>query len=78
MVILWEMKSMVQIAGQENADAINQQNKKAEDDAKANSNNIYDVPGYVIDKDGNKKEGKITIEFESIAAKLGKKKTLQI
>lgn len=46
---------MVQIAGQENADAINQQNKKAEDDAKANSNNIYDVPGYVIDKDGKKK-----------------------
>lgn len=73
---LGDMKSMIQIAGQENADAINQQNKKAEDDAKANSQNIYEVDGYVIDKEGNKKEGKITIEFESIAAKLGKEKNI--
>jgi hypothetical protein len=72
---LGDMKSMVQIAGQENADAIKQQNKEMEDRAKADSKNIYGT-GYVIDKNGNKKEGTITMEFESISAKLGKEKNV--
>jgi len=34
--------------------------------AKANSKNVYDVQGYIIDKSGNKNEGLITIEFQSL------------
>lgn len=68
---LGDMKSMTEIAQQENADAYNQQNNDAESQAKANSKNIYNIPGYVIDKDGTKKNGEITIMFESIAVKLG-------
>jgi hypothetical protein len=54
----------------------NQQNKEIEDTAKADSNNIYDIAGYIIDKNGNKKEGTITMEFESISAKLGREKNI--
>ncbi len=68
---LGDMKSMTEIAYQENAEANNQQNNDAESQAKANSKNIYNIPGYVIDKDGTKKNGEITITFESIAVKLG-------
>ncbi|MCY0976642.1 hypothetical protein PGH12_05695 [Chryseobacterium wangxinyae] len=68
---LGDMKSTTEIAHQENAEANNQQNNDAESQAKANSKNIYNIPGYVIDKDGTKKNGKITIMFESIAVKLG-------
>jgi len=50
------------------------ENLTAENNAKANSKNIYKTPGYVIDKTGAKKEGTITIEFESIDAKLGREK----
>ncbi|WP_419487075.1 hypothetical protein [Chryseobacterium bernardetii] len=53
---------------------VNNKNQAAENDAKAHSLNIYNTPGYVIDKDGTKKEGSITIEFESINAKLGREK----
>ncbi|MDO3425480.1 hypothetical protein QWT87_11315 [Chryseobacterium sp. APV1] len=73
---LGDMKAMTEIAYQENADAINQQNNDAESSAKANSKNIYDVQGYVIDKDGNKKEGVITAEFEFIDVKLGREKNV--
>lgn len=55
-------------------DYTNNKNQTAENNAKANSKNIYNIPGYVVDKDGTKKEGNITIEFESIAAKLGREK----
>lgn len=73
---LGDMKSMTEIAHQENAEANNQQNNDAESRAKANSKNIYDTTGYVIDKDGNKKEGIITAEFEFIDAKLGREKNV--
>lgn len=53
---------------------VNQENQTAESNAKANSKNIYNIPGYVIDKTGAKKEGNITIEFESIDVKLGREK----
>ncbi len=43
-------------------------------DARANSLNLYDTAGYVIDAKGNKTEGLITIEFESIDAILGANK----
>ncbi|PWN59009.1 hypothetical protein C1634_020565 [Chryseobacterium viscerum] len=68
---LGDMKSMAEIAHQENAEANNQQNNDAESRAKADSKNIYNIPGYVIGKDGTKKNGEITIMFESIAVKLG-------
>jgi hypothetical protein len=73
---LGDMKSMTEIANQENAEANNQQNNDAESRAKADSKNIYDTAGYIIDKDGNKKEGTITAEFESIDAKLGREKNV--
>lgn len=73
---LGDMKSMTEIAHQENADANNQQNADAESRAKADSKNIYDTSGYVIDKDGNKREGIITAEFEFIDAKLGREKNV--
>lgn len=53
---------------------VNNKNKMAESEAKSNSRNIYNSPGYIVAKDGTKKEGNITIEFESIDAKLGKEK----
>lgn len=53
---------------------VNNKNKMAESEAKSNSRNIYNSPGYIVDKNGTKKEGNITIEFESIDAKLGKEK----
>nr|WP_315033173.1 hypothetical protein [uncultured Chryseobacterium sp.] len=53
---------------------VNRNNQEAENNAKAQSKNIYDVPGYVIDKTGAKKVGNITIEFESIKAILGREK----
>lgn len=37
---------------------------------KNKSLNIYDARGYVVDARGNRKEGEVTIEFESIDAKL--------
>jgi hypothetical protein len=40
--------------------------------AKANSNNVYDVQGYVIDKTGTKIEGLVTIEFQSLTDLMGK------
>jgi hypothetical protein len=41
--------------------------------AKANSKkNIYDVQGYIIDKDGNRNEGLVTIEYESLDELMGK------
>lgn len=52
------------------------ENKEREDQAKNASLNIYEVPGYLIDKKGNKVEGFITIEFESIDAKLGREKNV--
>ena len=33
-------------------------------EAKANSSNLYDVPGYLIDEKGNKITGKLSINFE--------------
>ncbi len=46
-------------------------NKEEINSARADSKNIYDVSGYVIDGKGNKIEGPVTIEFESIDAKRG-------
>lgn len=60
-----------------NANAeIAQKNKEIEDKAKSESLNIYDASGYLIDKSGSKHEGTITIEFESIDAKVGKEKNV--
>lgn len=44
------------------------------EDAKKQTKNVYDQKGYVIDHKGNKLEGVITIEFESLNEKLGKEK----
>ncbi|MDP9960391.1 hypothetical protein [Chryseobacterium lathyri] len=71
---LGDMKPVFEGMAKEKNDAINQKKQEAENNAKANSKNIYNTPGYVIDKDGTKKEGSITIEFESIDAKLGREK----
>lgn len=73
---LGDMKSQIEATKKEKGDAINEMNKKAEEEAKANSLNIYDVEGYLIDANGNKKEGKITMEFESISSKLGREKNI--
>ena len=73
---LGDMKALVEIANKENADAFYDEKNKLEAEAKANSRNIYDVNGYVIDKNGAKQEGKITIEFESIDAILGRDKNV--
>ncbi|WP_165601811.1 hypothetical protein [Chryseobacterium sp. CBo1] len=51
-----------------------EKSQTAENNAKSDSKNIYNISGYVIDKAGDKKEGSITIEFESINAKLGREK----
>ena len=52
--------------------SINDLKNIAIEKAKANSKNIYDVQGYIIDKDGNKNEGLITIEFQSLDDLMGK------
>jgi len=52
--------------------SINDMKNIAIEKAKANSKNIYDVQGYIIDKDGNKNEGLITIEFQSLDDLIGK------
>lgn len=49
---------------------IDYQNKIAE--AKANSSNLYDVPGYLIDEKGNKVVGKLSINFENATSKVEK------
>ena len=73
---LGDMKALVEIANKENSDAFYDEKKRLENEAKANSKNIYDVDGYLIDKTGAKQEGKITIEFESIDAILGRDKNV--
>jgi hypothetical protein len=45
-------------------------NEKREE-AKVGSMNLYNVAGYVIDKNNEKKEGALTIEFESIEKRMG-------
>jgi len=71
---LGDMKPVFEGMTKEKNDAINQKKQEAENNAKTNSKNIYNISGYVIDKTGAKKEGNITIEFESIDAKLGREK----
>ncbi|PTT28322.1 hypothetical protein DBR28_16975 [Chryseobacterium sp. HMWF028] len=68
---LGDMKPVFEGMAKEKNDAINQKKQEAESNAKANSKNLYNIPGYVIGKDGIKKNGEITIMFESIAVKLG-------
>ena len=68
---LGNMKEQVDAYTKGVNDAMAAQDKALEDKAKATSANIYDVQGYIIDpKTGEKKEGLVTIEFESIDAKL--------
>ncbi len=50
--------------------AANQKNKDAYNKALANSINIFDVEGYIIDKKGKKIEGIISIPYENIKAKM--------
>lgn len=52
---------------------VNDQNTTATNEAKMKSINIYDANGYVLDN-GNKLEGKITIEFESLNELMGREK----
>jgi len=52
--------------------SINDMRNIAIEKAKANSKNVYDVQGYIIDKDGNKNEGLVTIEFQSLDDLMGK------
>lgn len=68
---LGNMKPVLEGIAKDKNNAVNQKNQDAESQAKANSKNIYNIPGYVIGKDGTKKNGEITIMFESIAVKLG-------
>ncbi|MBY0067115.1 hypothetical protein [Empedobacter falsenii] len=49
---------------------VDYQNKIAE--AKANSSNLYDVPGFLIDEKGNKVAGKLSINFENATSKVEK------
>lgn len=42
-------------------------------DAKANSLNLYDVPGYLIDEKGNKMTEKLYINFEDATSKVEKR-----
>lgn len=56
--------------------AIDQQNKEMLEEAKKQTVNIYDAPGYVIDAKGDKKEGLITIEFQSVGAILNKEQNV--
>jgi hypothetical protein len=71
---LGDMKPTIEAAAKDKRDAANQRSVDAENKAKAESSNIYNLPGYVISKEGVKKEGAVTIEFESIDAKLGREK----
>ena len=41
-------------------------------EAKANSSNLYDVPGYLIDEKGNKITGKLSINFEDATKEVEK------
>ncbi|MBE4948007.1 hypothetical protein [Chryseobacterium culicis] len=68
---LGDMRPVFEGIEKEKRDAINQKKQEAENQAKANSKNLYNIPGYAIGKDGIKKNGEITIMFESIAVKLG-------
>ena len=52
--------------------SINDMKNIAIENVKANSKNVYDVQGYIIDKDGNKNEGLVTIEFQSLDDLTGK------
>ena len=56
--------------------AINEQNNAKVEEAKKQTVNIYDAAGYVIDAKGDKKEGLITIEFQSVDAIIGKDKNM--
>lgn len=71
---LGDMKPTLEAADKDKRDAANQKLEDAESKAKAESRNMYNLPGYVINKEGVTKEGMVTIEFESIDAKLGKQK----
>lgn len=71
---LGDMKPVLDGIANEKNDAAKQKSTEVENQAKADSKNIYNIPGYVIDKEGTKKEGIVTIEFESINAKLGREK----
>lgn len=53
-----------------NEERIDLQNKIIE--AKANSSNLYDVPGYLIDEKGNKVVGKLSINFENATSQVDK------
>lgn len=61
-----------EIAISENLDY---QNKIKE--ARVNSSNLYDVPGYLIDEKGNKIEGKLSINFEDITQNIQKNKNIE-
>ncbi|MGQ1928722.1 hypothetical protein [Ornithobacterium rhinotracheale] len=54
----------------------NTQNEAAENEAKRNSVNIYSKEGYVQLKNGEKKQGLVTLEFESLDKIMGKNKGL--
>ena len=53
-----------------NEERIDLQNKIIE--AKTNSSNLYDVPGYLIDEKGNKVVGKLSINFENATSQVDK------
>jgi len=55
---------------EEDSLGIDKYNEKREE-AKVGSMNLYNVAGYVIDKNNEKKEGALTIEFESIEKRMG-------
>jgi hypothetical protein len=51
--------------------SVNEMKNIALEKAKANSKNLYDIQGYVIDKVGNKIEGLMTIVFEAVEQSTG-------
>jgi hypothetical protein len=61
-------EKLEEIKKQINEEKQNQYNDKIQE-VKNASLNVYDVPGYIIDKKGVKKEGKITMEFENLDSK---------
>lgn len=69
---LGDMKSLMQITMAEKNEALQQEWQEKNDLAKLNSKNIYEVPGYVIESNGTKKEGLITVEFEAITTQIDK------
>ncbi len=71
---LGDMKPVFEASAKAIRDNVTQKSENEENEAKADSKNIYNIAGYVINKEGEKKEGAITIEFESIDAKLGRQK----